>query len=220
MTDEQPDRRFVAFWRPQFGADDAVIVSPVTHRPLCTCERGAARIGPCMTGKLAASPSAFDLQSVRGVGRLSTGFRGLIEAPIPARIGRAVGKDVAVFRYQPRGGDHGPAHPAGARISSTQAGRNAHGAFAQHDLSVHQGRRISEARAARAARGPVARVAGERVNRRPGEDRPRRRPAVGVVNRMHGCRRHCNGRVAVPGNGPCHSLLRRCSPDASRPRRW
>ena len=42
----------------------------------------------------------------------------------------------------------------------------------------------------------------QRVDRRPGEDRPRRWPAVGVANRMNGCRRHCNAWVAAPGDGP------------------
>lgn len=37
----------------------------------------------------------------------------------------------------------------------TQAGRNTHGSFAQHDLSIHQGRRVSQARAARSARDIV-----------------------------------------------------------------
>jgi len=68
-------------------------------------------------------------------------FRGLIEAPIRARKGDVSWKDVAIFHYQPRGDDHGPAYSAGARISSTQASRDKHRAFAQHDLSVHQGTR-------------------------------------------------------------------------------
>ena len=72
------------------------------------------------------------LQSVR----LSRGFRGLIEAPIRAHKCRVAWKDVAVFHYQPRGDEHGAEYPEGACISSTQTGRDTHGAFA--DGSIHR----------------------------------------------------------------------------------
>jgi hypothetical protein len=58
-------------------------------------------------------------------------FRGFIKAPIRADNDRPAWKDSAIFHYQPRGDDHGADYPAGACISSSQAGRDAHGLPAQ-----------------------------------------------------------------------------------------
>ena len=75
----------------------------VTHRPIRACQRGAARIGPWITGNLAALMAAGVPLSRIEFFALSMGFRGLIEAPIRARTCRVGWKDVAVFHYLPRG---------------------------------------------------------------------------------------------------------------------
>ena len=103
-------------------------------------------------------PSSVGLHRKTTIATNSIIIRGLIEAPIPTHKSLAVWKDVGVFHYQPRGDEHDTSNPARAYFSSTQAGRDAHRTFPQYDLSVHQGRRISEANTARATRGRMARI--------------------------------------------------------------
>ena len=69
----------------------------VTHRPIRACQRGAARIGPWITGNLTAVMAAGVPLPMAKSFPLSMGFRGLIEAPIRTHMRRVGWKDVAVF---------------------------------------------------------------------------------------------------------------------------
>ena len=84
----------------------------VTHRPIRACQRGAARIGPWITGNLTAVMAAGVPLSIGKFLPLSMGFRGLIEAPIRAHKRRVGWKDGAVFHYLPRGYEHDASNPA------------------------------------------------------------------------------------------------------------
>ena len=86
--------------------------NPVTHRPIRACQRGAARIGPWITGNLAAVMAAGIHRPRTKSFPLSMGFRGLIEAPIRAHKGRVGWKDGAVFHYEPRGDEYDANNPA------------------------------------------------------------------------------------------------------------